>query len=88
MARSIRLFGNPLMPEAMEQLEVYHQRTGWSFGIILPDRTVPEHDHKRLVAQWFPPGLASGEKARRTRQWDLLRREGRVAETFSGSSAT
>ena len=82
VARSIRLFGNPLMPEAMEQLEVYHQRTGWSFGIILPDRTVPEHDHKRLVAQWFPPGLASGEKARRTRQWDLLRREGRVAEDF------
>ena len=82
VARSIRLFGNPLMPEAMEQLEVYHQRTGWSFGIILPDRTVPEHDHKRLVAMWFPPGLARGEKDRRTRQWDLLRREGRVAEDF------
>ncbi|NNA34598.1 hypothetical protein HBO97_08515 [Pseudomonas lundensis] len=82
VARSIRLFGNLLMPEAMEQLEVYHQRTGWSFGIILPDRTVPEHDHKRLVAMWFPPGLARGEKARRTRQWDLLRREGRGAEDF------
>lgn len=82
VARSIRLSGNPLLPEVMEQLEVYHQRTGWSFGIILPDRTVPEHDHKRLVAMWFPPGLARGEKARRTRQWDLLRREGRVAEDF------
>ncbi|NMY73516.1 NEL-type E3 ubiquitin ligase domain-containing protein [Pseudomonas sp. WS 5071] len=81
--RNTHLHGNPLNGETRERMAEYQRRSGLNFGVLLRRRPVEVRDDPvQDVAAWLSRDLPRSERTRRTRQWNLLQREGRVAEDF------
>ena len=83
--RNVVLHDNPLSAESLNRLSAYQQRTGLNMGVYVQREhlALPEPAVRELEA-WLSEDLSESEIANRTAQWDLLKREGQVAEEFLG----
>ncbi|MFP3518100.1 DUF6543 domain-containing protein [Pseudomonas sp. SIMBA_077] len=81
--RGTQLHDNPLNTDSRNRLNAYRVSTQINMGIITHRAHVNVRDSfRRDVDAWLSPNLPDSDKTLRTRQWELLKREGRVAEDF------
>lgn len=81
--RSTWLHDNPLDADSRDRLNSYRVRTGFNMGIISRREHVRVRESdRRGVDAWLSADHTAIQKTERSAQWDLLEREGRVAEDF------
>ncbi len=80
--RSTALHDNPIDAQSLEQLRAYRERSGGLGSGVQREHVEAPISELEALAAWLPHELSVEERTNRAEQWDLLIREGQVAEDF------